>query len=373
LRDLLRACLNDTRYDRFRFIVAFARWSGLFLVDTELQNFSQRKSTSIEGYVGVDLGGTTVEALTYLSELTSATINVVESNMRGVVFHPKVFEFSGKNDWLTIVGSSNMTMGGFLSNVEASVVIQGKLGDVCPSSTMFDQLAPAAPFTSDHVRPVDGRLLAEIAPRLDHYTKRSPDWGGGGASTGLPLRPDLILPNPGRPPSPAAYSSKGKQRKTGATTPSPRGPVRTTATAAATRDVLFVELWDETRDGTQVQLPRRMFTEYFGADPTAVTWIIVRPTNGGMERIRLQGFSNSTFRISLPFVGHSAPGAGRRAVLRFERLAQDDYSCSMLRRGQADYAQWLKACTEQTSRTSKRFGVAPSSSAPGRRRPRRSR
>ena len=65
LRDLLLACLRDIRYDRFRFMVAFARWSGLFLLDTDLQSFAQRKGTSIRGYVGTDLGGTTIEALTY--------------------------------------------------------------------------------------------------------------------------------------------------------------------------------------------------------------------------------------------------------------------------------------------------------------------
>src|SRR6266540_296053 len=91
--DLLLACLQDTHYRRFRFMVAFARWSGLFLLDTDLQTFAHRKGTSIEG-------------LTYLSELPSAHINIIQANTRGVVFHPKVFEFSGDSGWLTVIGSS---------------------------------------------------------------------------------------------------------------------------------------------------------------------------------------------------------------------------------------------------------------------------
>jgi hypothetical protein len=102
----------------------------------------------------------------------------------------------------------------------------------------------------------------------------------------------------------------------------------------------------------------------FGADVTAVTWITLRIPGGGIERIRLQGFPNATFRISLPFVGPSSSGAGRRAVLRFDRLGPDEYSCAMVRRGEAGYAAWLKACTEQTTRTSKRFGILSSAKAP---------
>ena len=96
MRDVLLDCLRDKQSQRFRFIVAFARWSGLYLLDPEIQNFARRRGTSIEGFVGVDLGGTTIEALTYLSELPTARINVVESNMPSVVFHPKVYEFTGK-------------------------------------------------------------------------------------------------------------------------------------------------------------------------------------------------------------------------------------------------------------------------------------
>ena len=360
--DLLLACLQDTHYRRFRFMVAFARWSGLFLLDTDLQTFAHRKGTSIEGFVGVDLGGTTIEALTYLSELPSAHINIIQANTRGVVFHPKVFEFSGDSGWLTVIGSSNLTMGGLLSNIEASIVIRGASSDVCPSDQLFDQIAPIAPFTSDHVRQVTDRVLEEIAPRLDHYTKRSPDWGGGPPGGGVPLIAGLELPDPGRPPSPASARRIVKARR-GGRKPGP-GLVRTTAKAVAKKETLFVELWDETRNGTQVQLPRRVFTDYFGADVTAVTWITLRIPGGGIERIRLQAFPNATFRISLPFVGPSSSGAGRRAVLRFDRLGQDEYSCAMVRRGEAGYAAWLEACTEQTTPKSKRFGILSSGKAP---------
>jgi hypothetical protein len=359
LADLLNACLRDPAYKRFRFFVAFARWSGLFLVDAELQQFAQRRGTSIHGYVGVDLGGTTIEALTYLHELPSSSIHVVEAQMTGVVVHPKVYEFSGKDRWVTIIGSSNLTTGGLFANVETSVVLTGSAKDPLPSEAMFERLRPRSPFTTDHVRSVTEAVLAELAPRLARYSRPSPDSGGRGADGSAPLMPGLVLPNPGRPPSPAS-STVGKTR----TPRRARQPVRTSAQAPSTNDLLFVELWDETRNGTQVQLPRRVFSEYFGAAVDAVAWITVHDARKNTHAIRLQGFPNSTFRISLPFVGVSSSGAGRRAVLRFERIAQDEYRVGMRRKGESGYPKWLAACTEQTTSASKRFGIVLAAEKP---------
>jgi HKD family nuclease len=352
VHDLLSKCLDDSSFTQFRFMVAFARWAGIFLIDPALQRFAARPGTGVTGYVGVDLGGTTVEALTYLSELTGSKISIVEANMRGVVFHPKVYEFTGPTGWLTVVGSSNLTMGGLLSNVESVVVVTGQPKDRSPAEALFDYLAPKKPFTADHIRRVTPALLEELAPRLDHYSKPSPDARSrSGLSPGKALR-DATFPNPGRPPSPASGrrpSGRGSRR---------HPPVSTAATTPTRREELYVELWDETRDGTQVQLPRRVFTDFFGAAVDAVTWIAVRrPGESSDLRIRLQGFPNSTFRISLPFVGHSAPGAGRRAVLRFVRLGQDQYSCDVAHLGDRRYDEWLALCTERTTNTSKRFGV----------------
>ena len=201
IRDVLIECLTDPTYNRFRFSVAFARWSGLYLLDDAIQRFSHRQNTSIIGYVGTDMGGTTVEALTYLSELSQSAIYTVECNMDRIIFHPKVFEFSGPRKWLTVIGSSNLTMGGLLSNVEASIILRGP-GKQIPSASIFKTLAPTPPFTADHVRLVDSHLLEEIAPRLDHYTKRAPDAPSGRRAGRPPLIAGLVLPNPGRPPSP---------------------------------------------------------------------------------------------------------------------------------------------------------------------------
>ena len=361
IRDVLLEGLADPSYRQFRFSVAFARWSGLFLLDESLQTFAGRRGTSIIGFVGIDLGGTTIEALTYLSELPKGNIYIVQSNMDRVIFHPKVYEFTGPDGWLVAIGSSNMTMGGILGNVEASAIIRGR-GPLPPTAEIFRYFEPVHPFTSDHVRKVTPALLAEIAPGLDHYTRRSPDSRRSGSHHLRPLAPNLSLPNPGRPPSLDGGNRGRQQTRRGK---KPKSPiVKPSGSASRTLETLFVEMWDETRDGTQVQLPKKVFTQYFGAAADAVTWIRLHAPGGRQYSIRLQGFPNATFRISLPFVGQAQSGDGRRAVLRFDRIEQDAYICAVTEQGGPKYAAWLAACTEQRSSISKRFGMIATSRAP---------
>lgn len=349
LQEMLQACLRDESYTRFRFSVAFARWSGLALLDEDLQAFALRSGTSVEGFIGIDLGGTTIEALTYLHELPSTRVSVVQSRMKGVVFHPKVYDFSGPDGSISVVGSSNLTTGGLYSNIEASLVAACDGDEQNPTDVLFGWLRPSRPFTQDHVRRVSTELLDEIAPGLDRYTKKSPDWTDSGG-LGKPLDPNFKFPTIGRPPS----STKQSKKKTAGRR---RRPIRTDAVATASHDVLFVELWDETGGGTQVQIPKKVYVEYFGADPSAVTWISLGTPAGPLGPIRLQFFSNSTYRLSLPFVGNSPQGAGRRAVLRFYRNAPDEYEVGIRHLGDRGYDSWLSRCTFQTSGGSKRYGI----------------
>ena len=106
IADELNARLLDAAYTRFRCAVAFVRWSGLHLIDQPLQRFANRPGTSLECFVGVDLGGTTIEALTYLHELPGCTLHVVRSGIPTVVFHPKVYALEGRNRWWVLIGSS---------------------------------------------------------------------------------------------------------------------------------------------------------------------------------------------------------------------------------------------------------------------------
>jgi len=121
LGDRLIELLESRDYHTFNMAVAFAKNSGVLRIKGALENFRARGG-KVNAYVGVDLGGTSYEALTTLLPLTNS-LNVVHSEC-GQTFHTKMYQFIGANKGLTVVGSHNLTGGGLWTNFETSVIIQ---------------------------------------------------------------------------------------------------------------------------------------------------------------------------------------------------------------------------------------------------------
>ena len=334
-------------YNRFRFLVAFARWSGLHLLDANLQAFATRSGTKIEGAVGVDLGGTTIEALTYLSNLPKSAVKVFRSGNPRMVFHPKVYIFEGTEKWRVVVGSSNLSSGGLFSNAEVSLVVEGKNGEPIPGYDYWDFVFNCRPpLEAHHVQVLDDDLLDELAPRLDAYTQAPPDRGKSKTAAGVAALPwQNAMPAVGRPPIPKKTTAPAAKKARGGSAPPVTPPV-----GAGT---LYMELWAETGGGTQVQISKDVFGKFFGATATTVTWVTLTPPVGRKERVRLQSFPNDTYRIPLAFVRNTP----RPAVLRFVRTGPDAYSVDVRPKGSSGYADWLRRCTTRKTASSKAFGI----------------
>lgn len=120
LGDRLIESLDSGDYHTLSIAVAFAKNSGVLRVKSSLEKF-RKSGGQVNVYVGVDLGGTSYEALTNLLQLTD-TLNVVHSEM-GQTFHPKIYEFAGDAKGLLVVGSHNLTGGGLWTNFESSTLI----------------------------------------------------------------------------------------------------------------------------------------------------------------------------------------------------------------------------------------------------------
>jgi HKD family nuclease len=118
LGDRLIELLSSSDFHTLNIVVAFAKNSGVLRIKDALAQFRQRGGT-VNVYVGVDLGGTSYEALTALL-LHTDTLNVVHSE-RGQTFHSKIYQFSGENNGFLVVGSHNLTGGGLWTNFESSV------------------------------------------------------------------------------------------------------------------------------------------------------------------------------------------------------------------------------------------------------------
>lgn len=112
--------LNMPDYHTLNIAVAFAKNSGVLRIKDALERFRKRGG-KVNAYVGVDLGGTSYEALTALL-LHTDSLNVVHSE-KGQTFHAKIYQFVGKDKGLVVVGSHNLTGGGLWTNFESSVLI----------------------------------------------------------------------------------------------------------------------------------------------------------------------------------------------------------------------------------------------------------
>lgn len=112
--------LNMPDYHTLNIAVAFAKNSGVLRIKDALEKFRKRGG-KVNAYVGVDLGGTSYEALTALL-LHTDSLNVVHSE-KGQTFHAKIYQFVGKDKGLVVVGSHNLTGGGLWTNFESSVLI----------------------------------------------------------------------------------------------------------------------------------------------------------------------------------------------------------------------------------------------------------
>lgn len=112
--------LDSSDYHTLNIVVAFAKNSGVLRIKDAFERFRE-KGGIVNIYVGVDMGGTSYEALTALL-LHTNSLNVVHSE-NGQTFHPKIYQFLGKDKGLIVVGSHNLTAGGLWTNFESSVFI----------------------------------------------------------------------------------------------------------------------------------------------------------------------------------------------------------------------------------------------------------
>lgn len=100
--------------------VAWARETGVLWLRDALNG----RMAEVHAVVGVNERGTTVEALLRLLDLCTS-VHVLYKHPRQT-FHPKIYEFAGGDEGpesaTLIVGSSNLTHGGLVTNFEASLV-----------------------------------------------------------------------------------------------------------------------------------------------------------------------------------------------------------------------------------------------------------
>jgi HKD family nuclease len=133
LGDLVRGELASNDWSSFDVAVAWARLSGVRKIQGSLRAFAQRPGTTVRMIVGIDQGGTSIEAMQLLWRLLQprGRLYIYQDPIGNDVptFHPKLFLFGGQHVVRAFLGSSNLTRGGLYANQELDVQIDVQSAD----------------------------------------------------------------------------------------------------------------------------------------------------------------------------------------------------------------------------------------------------
>jgi len=110
--------------------VAFLKYSGVKVIEKALDSFLKNKG-NIEIIAGLDFKTTDPQSMHYFIQLQKQVSGLKfycygdkDENKTDVVFHPKIYLFEKGRETTGIVGSTNLTRGGLLTNFEVNVVIK---------------------------------------------------------------------------------------------------------------------------------------------------------------------------------------------------------------------------------------------------------
>jgi len=110
--------------------VAFLKYSGVKVIEKALDSFLKNNG-NIEIIAGLDFKTTDPQSMHYFIQLQKRVSSLKfycygdkDENKTDVVFHPKIYLFEKGRETTGIVGSTNLTRGGLLTNFEVNVVIK---------------------------------------------------------------------------------------------------------------------------------------------------------------------------------------------------------------------------------------------------------
>ncbi|MGG7212633.1 hypothetical protein ACQPUY_03330 [Clostridium nigeriense] len=135
LGTLLLSNLNEN-YNSFKFIVAYAKLSGVRYLENTINSFKSNGGQVI-GTVGIDQHNTSLEAIQRLLVLCDE-LYIYHSEVPTQTFHPKVYLFESENNIWFSSGSSNLTSGGLFTNYETNIYGELQLNDCDTPQTYTD-------------------------------------------------------------------------------------------------------------------------------------------------------------------------------------------------------------------------------------------
>ena len=370
LGDILITKLQEN-YSRLTILVAFAKNSGVLRMKPALERF-KASGGNIRILVGVDIQGTTYEALQNLLPLCDA-LYVVHSEDSATTFHSKVYLLENDTDIWMAIGSNNLTGGGLWTNFESC-----QCNDCAVRTPEYDELhTPFASLLANYMNPDyecsrlieneddiielerAGYVIREVRQRIEQNEEKTRRAQSGRETLfGRQRRAGLPRIQSGEPtPRPSGGQVRVRRGETvqaahiiEETNASERIWFETRRLTGGSRNILDLSKLGNIISGSSVgsryetdnpgiilggvaffdiqpedtTVVKDITVNYNGIDYLACT--IKFATNNGSWRIQLKGESSGGVKL------HSVNGTGWLVskILVFEKIRTDYYSLSVL-------------------------------------------
>jgi HKD family nuclease len=251
---------NDTTFNSFTCVVAFASRDAVSALSTYIEQSRQRGST-IKIVVGIDQGGTSRQALEEIAALNvSSFIFHLDTPGNSVIFHPKIYLFEGNGKYAVLIGSNNLTTNGLARNAECATLVKGNLGDSFHSE-LYHYWGNLFNLSDSALRPITTEYIEELSTKgiIPNERIRS-------------KRHDSSAHNPRNNPLSNPFESRRPQSLPEGFYPKSRGtvhlPVHTVVVDYSSDTDYEVYITEIPKAGSrwrQVNVPRQVFLDFFGA------------------------------------------------------------------------------------------------------------
>lgn len=304
LGDRLIDLLDSGDFHTLNIAVAFAKNSGVLRIKNALEKF-RKSGGKVNVYVGVDLGGTSYEALTALLLYTD-TLNVVHSE-KSQTFHSKIYQFLGDATSLLVVGSHNLTGGGLWTNFESSTLIpfEGSNAGVGQLKGGMDDFFAQLESLGDSIMAVSAQADVESLLQNGYVIKEVTEQvrqSKAGKKDGTQKRLFGYGVNAKLPNLPKSIGQ-------GDATPTPKPPAASAKSATVPDETVGKTIWFETRrmtGGSRNILDLSMKSLVTRGDPSGTSFDLGDPNfmRGGVEFFGLNpANTNHAKDITLNFDG----------------------------------------------------------------------
>lgn len=389
LADFLDSNPNPSRVV---FVSAFVSVQTLMRLKQQILDL-KGAGADVRFVLGIDLGGTSQEAL---AEVLRWEIDcrIVNHRWPGHTFHPKLYLFKWDTRAVVIIGSNNITEGGFFNNYEGAGHItydfpkdEEDFISACEKLRRF--LDPDGPV----VKPLTDELLKALIDRGDVPTEEEArkNW----AASRKPISKDEDKEEPlfgtedfdPPPPLPADLLERlikdvRERRRSARSEAKPLDDAITDAVRPAAFYMTLPKLQGDNIPG-EVRVPLaavELAKEFWGWPEKYTkddsprggqnrvywnwrpTWRIrdVNPSGSGdTQEVRMYFYENSSdFRFyAQPLVN---AGADLGDIVRIRRIAEPDaeFECVWARQGTLEFNDWIRSCTQSVQNSTRKFGYA---------------